>query len=200
MRNTLASGVVPQLSAVMGPCAGGAVYSPAITDFIFMVESTSHMFITGPEVIRTVTHEEVSKEELGGAHTHTARSGVAHRAFSDEDACLAALRELLTFLPQNNREDPPRRPPQAPEQAIDGALDQLIPADPAKSYDMSDLIRRIVDDGICSIFSPRTRPTSWSASPVWMVAPSGSSRISDSYGRVPGHRGVIEGGSLRAVL
>src|SRR3954447_7323079 len=92
LRNTLASGVVPQISAIMGPCAGGAVYSPALTDFIFMVEATSHMFITGPDVIRTVTHEEVSKEELGGAHTHTARSGVAHRAFGDEDACLAALR------------------------------------------------------------------------------------------------------------
>src|SRR6478736_2831711 len=109
LRNTLASGVVPQLSAVLGPCAGGAVYSPAITDFIFMVESTSHMFITGPDVIRAVTHEVVSKEDLGGAHTHATRSGVAHRAFADEDACLAGLRELLTFLPQNNREDPPRR-------------------------------------------------------------------------------------------
>src|SRR5918997_443419 len=110
LRNTLASGVIPQLSAVLGPCAGGAVYSPAITDFIFMVEATSHMFITGPDVIKAVTHEEVTKEELGGAHTHAARSGVAHRAFPDERSCLSALRELLTFLPQNNREDPPRRP------------------------------------------------------------------------------------------
>src|SRR5207302_8752808 len=108
-RNVLASGVVPQISAIMGPCAGGAVYSPAMTDFIFMVESTSYMFITGPDVIKAVTHEEVSKEELGGAHTHAARSGVAHRAFADEPACLDALRELLAFLPQNNREDPPRR-------------------------------------------------------------------------------------------
>src|SRR6195952_1168847 len=107
LRNTLASGVVPQLSAILGPCAGGAVYSPAITDFIFMVEETSHMFITGPDVIRAVTHEEVTKEELGGAHTHAARSGVAHRAFADEAGCLEALRELLTYLPQNNREDPP---------------------------------------------------------------------------------------------
>jgi propionyl-CoA carboxylase beta chain len=109
LRNTLASGVVPQLSAIMGPCAGGAVYSPAITDFIFMVESTSHMFITGPDVIRAVTHEEVSKEELGGARTHATRSGVAHRSFADERSCLSGLRELLAFLPQNNREDPPRR-------------------------------------------------------------------------------------------
>src|SRR5688572_6176114 len=109
LRNTLASGVIPQLSAVLGPCAGGAVYSPAITDFIFMVEAKSHMFITGPDVIKAVTHEEVTKEELGGAHTHAARSGVAHRAFADERACLQGLRDLLTFLPQNNREDPPRR-------------------------------------------------------------------------------------------
>src|SRR5256886_430792 len=110
LRNTLSSGVIPQLSAILGPCAGGAAYSPAITDFIFMVESTSYMFITGPDVIRAVTHEEVTKEELGGAHTHAARSGVAHRAFPDEPACLEGLRQLLTFLPQNNREDPPRLP------------------------------------------------------------------------------------------
>src|SRR5688572_32380141 len=109
LRNTSASGVIPQLSAVLGPCAGGAVYSPAITDFIFMVEARSHMFITGPEVIKAVTHEEVTKEELGGAHTHAARSGVAHRSFTDERSCLLGLRDLLTYLPQNNREDPPRR-------------------------------------------------------------------------------------------
>src|SRR5437868_3987267 len=107
LRNTLASGVVPQLSAVLGPCAGGAVYSPAITDFIFMVESTSHMFITGPDVIRAVTHEEVTKEDLGGAHTHAARSGVAHRAAPDERACIDSIRRLLSYLPQNNAEDPP---------------------------------------------------------------------------------------------
>src|SRR4051794_3279745 len=108
LRNTLASGLVPQLSAVLGPCAGGAVYSPAITDFIFMVETTSYMFITRPEVTRAVTHEGVPKQELGGAHTHAARSGVAHRAFPGEPECLQAIRELLTYLPQNNREDPPR--------------------------------------------------------------------------------------------
>src|SRR6516162_1764288 len=107
LRNTLASGVVPQISAILGPCAGGAVYSPAITDFVFMVEATSHMFITGPDVIRAVTHEAVTKEELGGAAAHV-RSGVAHRAFPDERACLDGLRTLLSFLPQNNREDPPR--------------------------------------------------------------------------------------------
>src|SRR5450432_4146546 len=147
LRNTLASGVVPQLSAVLGPCAGGAVYSPAITDFIFMVESTSYMFITGPDVIRAVTHEEVTKEELGGAHTHAARSGVAHRAFADEPACLEALRELLTFLPQNNREDPPRRPTRDRGDREDPELDTLIPLDAAKPYDMRALLARVVDDG-----------------------------------------------------
>jgi propionyl-CoA carboxylase beta chain len=147
LRNTLASGVVPQLSAVLGPCAGGAVYSPAITDFIFMVESTSHMFITGPDVIKTVTHEEVSKEELGGALTHASRSGVAHRRFPDERACLMALRDLLAFLPQNNREDPPRRTPRDRPDREDAALDGFIPPDPAKPYDMRELVRKVVDDG-----------------------------------------------------
>jgi propionyl-CoA carboxylase beta chain len=150
LRNVEASGVVPQLSAILGPCAGGAVYSPAMTDFIFMVESTSYMFITGPEVIRAVTHEEVTKDELGGAHTHAARSGVAHRAFADEAGCLRALRELLTFLPQNNREDPPRAPESARKDAPDrrdAELDGLIPADPSKPYDMHEVVRRVVDDG-----------------------------------------------------
>src|SRR5882672_3639784 len=147
LRNTLASGVVPQLSAVLGPCAGGAVYSPAITDFIFMVESSSYMFITGPDVIRAVTHEEVTKEELGGAHTHAARSGVAHRAFPDEPACLEALRELLAFLPQNNREDPPRRPTTDRADRADAALDALIPTDASKPYDMHGVLARVVDDG-----------------------------------------------------
>src|SRR5262245_19324336 len=147
LRNTQASGVVPQLSAILGPCAGGAVYSPAITDFIFMVESTSYMFITGPDVIRSVTHEEVTKEALGGGHRHAARSGVAHRAFPDEPTCLEGLRELCTFLPQNNREDPPRAPVKDRAQRQDPALDSLIPTDPTKPYDMHEVIRRVVDDG-----------------------------------------------------
>src|SRR4051812_48990897 len=146
LRNVIASGVVPQLSAILGPCAGGAVYSPAMTDFIFMVESTSHMFITGPDVIRAVTHEEVTKEELGGAHTHAARSGVAHRAFADEPSCLEGLREVLTYLPQNNREDPPRRPTSDRADRADASLDTLIPEDPSKPYDMHALITRVVDD------------------------------------------------------
>jgi len=147
LRNTLASGVVPQLSAILGPCAGGAVYSPAITDFIFMVDSTSHMFITGPDVIRAVTHEDVSKEDLGGAVTHATRSGVAHRRFADERACLSAIRELLGFLPQNNREDPPRLPVKDPVDRETPELDSFIPLDPAKPYDMGRLVRQVVDDG-----------------------------------------------------
>ncbi len=146
LRNTLASGLVPQLSAVLGPCAGGAVYSPAITDFVFMVESSSHMFITGPDVIRAVTHEEVTKEELGGAAA-CVRSGVAHNAFPDEPACLEALRTLLGFLPQNNREDPPRLPTRDKPDRAELALDTLIPSEPSKPYDMLELLRKVVDDG-----------------------------------------------------
>src|SRR5689334_5340815 len=128
-RNVLSSGVIPQVSAIMGPCAGGAVYSPAMTDFIFMVESTSYMFITGPDVIKTVTHEEVSKEELGGAHTHAARSGVAHLAVPDERACADTIRELLSYLPQNNSEDPPFVATQDPPHREEAALDSLVPLD-----------------------------------------------------------------------
>src|SRR5262245_28425446 len=145
-RNVLASGVVPQISAIMGPCAGGAVYSPAMTDFIFMVDRTSYMFITGPDVIKTVTHEEVSKEELGGAQTHAARSGVAHVAFPDERACLDGIRELLSFLPQNNTENPPEQATQDRADREEPALDELIPRDPSKPYDMKQLVAKIVDD------------------------------------------------------
>ncbi len=145
-RNVLASGVVPQISAIMGPCAGGAVYSPAMTDFILMVDQTSYMFITGPEVIKAVTHEDVTKEALGGAHTHASRSGIAHLASPDERACLESIRELLSFLPQNNTEDPPLRATQDPIDRADDALDTLIPPDPAKPYDIKDVITRLVDD------------------------------------------------------
>ncbi len=158
LRNTLASGVIPQLSAVMGPCAGGAVYSPAITDFIFMVESTSHMFITGPDVIRAVTHEEVTKEDLGGARTHTAKSGVAHRAFVGERACLEGLRDLLAFLPQNNREDPPRQATRDPVDRADVELDRLVPSEASKPYDIKQLIGRIVDDGYVFEIQPDHAP------------------------------------------
>src|SRR5580693_2792559 len=147
LRNTLASGVVPQLSAIMGPCAGGAVYSPAITDFIFMVEGTSYMFVTGPEVIRTVTHEEVSMEELGGAHTHAARSGVCHFTLPNDAACLAAVRELLSYLPSNNLDDPPAGRSNDDPAREAPALDTLIPEDPNKPYDIKQLIAPVVDDG-----------------------------------------------------
>ncbi|HYD39712.1 MAG TPA: acyl-CoA carboxylase subunit beta [Anaeromyxobacter sp.] len=146
LRNTLASGVVPQLSLVLGPCAGGAVYSPAITDFIFMVKNTSYMFITGPDVIRTVTHEEVTKEDLGGARTHSTRSGVAHFALDSEEAALRAARELLSFLPLNNADDPPVVPCSDDAGRKDPALRTVIPDNPNKPYDMKEVIRAVVDD------------------------------------------------------
>jgi propionyl-CoA carboxylase beta chain len=147
LRNTLASGVVPQISAIMGPCAGGAVYSPAITDFTIMVEGTSYMFVTGPDVIRTVTHEEVTKEELGGAHTHNAVSGVAHFAVPDDRGCLALVRELLGLLPGNNLDEAPRVATADPVDREDEALDRLVPTSPNQPYDMLDLIHSVADDG-----------------------------------------------------
>ena len=147
LRNTLASGVVPQISAIMGPCAGGAVYSPAITDFTIMVRNTSYMFVTGPDVIKTVTHEEVSKEELGGAMTHNATSGVAHFAVDDDRECLAMIRDLLSYLPSNNVDDPPAtRVADDADREIE-ALDSLVPASPNQPYDMLELIHAVADDG-----------------------------------------------------
>jgi len=146
LRNVLTSGVVPQLSAIMGPCAGGAVYSPAITDFILMVEHTSYMFITGPDVIKTVTNEEVTKEQLGGAATHAARSGVSHFTEPDELACIARIREILSFLPGNNTEDPPTRPTGDPIDRADAALDAVVPLDSKKQYDIKKIILGVVDD------------------------------------------------------
>ena len=147
LRNTLASGVVPQISAILGPCAGGAVYSPAITDFIVMAKSSSYMFITGPDVIKTVTHEDVTKEELGGAMTHNEKSGVAHFAVEDDREAIALVRELLGYMPSNNLDDPPRRGTDDPLDREDAALDTLVPASPNQPYDMHDLIRSIADDG-----------------------------------------------------
>jgi len=147
LRNTLASGVVPQISAIMGPCAGGAVYSPAITDFTIMVKNTSYMFVTGPDVIKTVTHEEVTKEELGGAMTHNATSGVAHFAVEDDRECLALIRDLLSFLPANNLDDPPRAIPIDSPDRADEALDRLVPPLPNQPYDMLELIHTIADEG-----------------------------------------------------
>ncbi len=146
LRNTLASGVVPQISAIMGPCAGGAVYSPAITDFIFMVKNTSYMFVTGPDVIRAVTHETVSAEELGGATTHGTTSGVAHFAADSEEECLALMRELMTFLPQNNLEDPPVRPTQDSPDRRDEELQTIVPDQPNRPYDITRIIRTVLDD------------------------------------------------------
>jgi propionyl-CoA carboxylase beta chain len=147
LRNTLASGTVPQISAIMGPCAGGAVYSPAITDFVLMVEHTSYMFITGPDVIRAVTHEEVSKEALGGALTHAQKSGVCHLTAPDDRACLGLLRELLSFLPSNNSEDPPRRVSSDPVDREAPELDRMVPEASSRPYDMKDVIRAVVDSG-----------------------------------------------------
>ena len=147
LRNTLASGVIPQISLVMGPCAGGAVYSPAITDFIIMVQDTSYMFVTGPDVVKTVTHEEVSFEELGGALTHAAKSGVAHFAAQNEEHALFLAQKLMSFLPQNNMEDPPFVAPTDDPLRMDDLLDTLIPENPNKAYDMKDIIRHVVDDG-----------------------------------------------------
>jgi propionyl-CoA carboxylase beta chain len=147
LRNTLYSGVVPQISAIMGPCAGGAVYSPAITDFILMVDQTSYMFITGPDVIKLVTHEEVTKDQLGGAHTHNETSGVAHFMCRDDAECLSMVRELLSFIPSNNLEDPPRKPCTDPIDRLDEKLDTLIPDQSNVPYDMKDVIHTVVDDG-----------------------------------------------------
>ncbi len=147
LRNTLASGVVPQISAIMGPCAGGAVYSPAITDFTIMVRDTSYMFVTGPDVIKTVTHEDVTKEALGGAMTHNATSGVAHFAVDDDRACLVLLRELLSYLPSNNLDDPPRAVTADSPDREDAALDSIVPVVPNQPYDMLDIIHTVVDDG-----------------------------------------------------
>lgn len=147
LRNTLASGVVPQISCILGPCAGGAVYSPAITDFILMVEGTSYMFITGPDVIKTVTHEEVTKEDLGGATTHATKSGVCQLTSPDDKTCLAQTRELLSFLPSNNQEDPPHKPTQDSPHREVPELDTMIPLEPSRPYDVKDVVRAVVDDG-----------------------------------------------------
>ncbi len=145
-RNVLASGVIPQVSVIMGPCAGGAVYSPAMTDFIFMVRDSSYMFVTGPEVVRTVTHEEVTAEELGGAATHTTKSGVAHLAFDNDINALMMVRRLMNFLPSSNREAPPVQPTSDPADRLEPALDTLVPDDPNESYDIKELILKVVDD------------------------------------------------------
>ena len=146
-RNVMASGVIPQISMIMGPCAGGAVYSPAMTDFIFMVKDSSYMFVTGPEVVKTVTHESVTAEELGGAVTHTTRSGVADLACENDVEALAQLRRFIDFLPLSNREKPPVRPTADPADRMDDSLDTLVPANPNQPYDIKELINKVVDEG-----------------------------------------------------
>ena len=146
-RNVMASGVIPQISMVMGPCAGGAVYSPAITDFIFMVQDSSYMFVTGPDVVKTVTHEEVTAEELGGAATHSSKSGVADLAFENDVQALTKLRHFFNYLPANNREKPPQWPTEDPAERIEMSLDTLIPSDPNKPYDMKEVILKVGDEG-----------------------------------------------------
>ena len=146
LRNTLASGVIPQISAIMGPCAGGAVYSPAITDFTFMVHKTSYMFITGPDVIKAVTQEEITKSELGGATIHTTISGVAHFAANSDEECLAQIRELLSYLPLNNMDDPPYQAPSDSPDRIDPKLNDMVPTDPNQPYDMKEIIGSVVDE------------------------------------------------------
>lgn len=146
VRNTTASGVVPQITGIMGPCAGGAVYSPSITDFVFMVKNSSYMFVTGPDVIKTVTHEEVTKEELGGAVTHSQKSGVAHFACDDDKECLLMIRELMGFLPSNNLDDAPMLPTKDRPDRICESLNSLIPDNPKKPYDMLSVIQEVVDE------------------------------------------------------
>jgi propionyl-CoA carboxylase beta chain len=146
-RNVIASGVVPQISLIMGPCAGGAVYSPAMTDFIFMVKDSSYMFVTGPDVVKTVTHETVTLEELGGAVTHSTKSGVADLAFENDVEALRELRRFIDFLPASNREGPPSRPSRDPAGRDEMSLDTLVPADPTKPYDIKELIEKVADDG-----------------------------------------------------
>ena len=148
LKNTLSSGVIPQISAIMGPCAGGAVYSPALTDFIFMVRNSSYMFVTGPEVVKTVTHEKVSFEELGGADTHASISGVCHYVAESEGDCLYMIRVLLSYIPQNNMEDPPFVPTSDDRLRTEEELDHIVPDDPSKPYDMRDVIKLVVDDGV----------------------------------------------------
>jgi propionyl-CoA carboxylase beta chain len=147
LRNTLASGVIPQISVILGPCAGGAVYSPALTDFVYMTKGTSYMFVTGPDVVKTVTHEEVTFEELGGADTHAERSGVAHFAIENEVECLLTVRKMMGFVPLNNREKPPHRPTADPSDRLCDKLTRLIPENPNLPYDMKDIIREVVDEG-----------------------------------------------------
>ena len=174
-RNVMASGVIPQISLIMGPSAGGAVYSPAMTDFIFMVKDSSYMFVTGPEVVKTVTHEEVTAEELGGAISHTTKSGVADLAFENDVEALLMLRRLYNYLPLNNREKAPVRPSADPANRMDMSLDTLVPESPNKAYDMKELIAKTVDDGDFFEIQPEYAKTSSLALREWKASRLASS-------------------------
>ena len=201
VRNVQCSGVIPQISVIMGPCAGGAVYSPAMTDFIFMVKETSHMFITGPDVIKTVTGEEVEFEELGGAMTHNSKSGVAHFAADDEESCLEDVRYLMSFLPQNNLEIPPRMETGDDPDRQDEELDHIVPDNPNKPYDMRDVVHLIVDNG--EFFEVQEH-----FARNIVIGLLAAERAADRRGRQPAgaagrrarHRRVREGRPLRALL
>jgi propionyl-CoA carboxylase beta chain len=177
-RNVRSSGVIPQISLIMGPCAGGAVYSPAITDFIFQVDGTSHMFITGPDVIKTVTGEDVTFEELGGAFTHASKSGVTHFVMPDGETALETVRYLLSFVPQNNMEMPPYFAPSDSRDRIEDSLDRIIPDSANQPYDMVALIAQVVDDGEFFQVTSTSPRTSWWVSPGSTVTPSASSPTS----------------------
>ena len=200
-RNVLASGVVPQVSVIMGPCAGGAVYSPAMTDFIFMVEDTSFMYVTGPDVVRTVTHETVTHEELGGARTHARRSGVADLALDNDIEALLQVRRFLGFLPSSNREAPPLRPTEDPVDRQEPSLDSLVPDNPNKPYDIKELIRKTADEGVFFELQP-----DWAANIVIGFAryggQAGRGRRQPAHGagRLPRHRQRAQGRAVRALL
>lgn len=166
-QNTMASGVIPQISAILGPCAGGACYSPALTDFIFMVKEQSHMFVTGPDVVKTVIHEEVSKEELGGAMAHSSKSGVTHFICNTEEELLMSIRELLSFLPQNNMDETKKQNCTDEINREDTTLDTIVPTDPNVPYDMKDIIERVVDNGYFFEVMPNFAKISLSVLLVW---------------------------------
>ena len=201
-RNTHASGVIPQISVIMGAAAGGHVYSPALTDFVVMVDQTSQMFITGPDVIRTVTGEEVSMEELGGARTHNTRSGNAHYLASDEPDALEFVRHLLSFLPQNNLDEPPTlRVDADPTTETDDFLDGVIPDSPNQPYDMHEVVTRVLDDGeFCEIHALFAAEHRLRFRPGRGPRRRGGGEPADALRRLPGHRRLREGGQIRPHL
>ena len=200
-QNVLASGVVPQISLIMGPCAGGAVYSPAITDFIFMVRDSSYMFVTGPDVVKTVTHEEVTAEELGGAVTHNTKSGVANLAFENDIEALLMTRRLVTFLPPNNRSKPPVWPTSDPMDRVERSLDSLVPDDPAKPYDMKELITKVGDESDFFEMQPEFGPEHYyRVHPHEWIDNRCGRQSTDGPGRLPGYRFVGKGGTIRTIL